>query len=40
MVEKVKKRKGNTLYAICVKWKGYNSAFNGWIDKKRHSINE
>ena len=40
MVEKVKKRKGNTLYVICVKWKGYNSAFNGWIDKKRHSINE
>ena len=40
IVEKVKKTKGNKLYAICVKWKGYNSSFNGWIDKKRHSINE
>ena len=28
-VEKMIKRKGNALY---VKWKGYNSSFNGWID--------
>ena len=31
-VEKVIKRKGNKLH---VKWKGYNSSFNSWIDKKR-----
>ena len=31
-VEKVIKRKGDKLY---VKWKGYNSSFNSWIDKKR-----
>ena len=30
-LEKVIKRKGNTLY---VKWKGYNNSFNSWIDKK------
>ena len=30
-VEKVIKRKGDKL---CVKWKGYNSSFNSWIDKK------
>ena len=30
-VEKVKKRKGDK---IKVKWKGYNSSFNSWIDKK------
>ena len=30
-VEKVIKRKGNKLH---VKWKGYNSSFNSWIDKK------
>ena len=36
-VEKVIKRKGNKLY---VKWKGYDSSFNSWIDKKRQSINE
>ena len=30
-VEKVIKRKGNKLY---VKWKGYNSLFNSWIDEK------
>ena len=35
--EKIIKRKGNKLY---VKWKGYDSSFNCWIDKKRHSINE
>ena len=35
--EKIIKRKGNKLY---VKWKGYNSSFDCWIDKKRHSINE
>ena len=31
MVEKVIKRKGDKLY---VKWKGYDSSFNSWIDKK------
>ena len=30
-VEKVIKRKGDKLY---VKWKGYNSSFNCWIDEK------
>ena len=30
-IEKVIKRKGDKLYA---KWKGYNSLFNSWIDKK------
>ena len=30
-VEKVIKRKGNKLY---VKYKGYDSSFNSWIDKK------
>ena len=30
-VEKVIKRKGDKLY---VKWKGYDSSFNIWIDKK------
>ena len=30
-VEKVIKRKGDKL---CVKWKGCNSSFNSWIDKK------
>ena len=30
-IEKVIKRKGNKLY---VKWKGYGSLFNSWIDKK------
>ena len=29
-IEKVIKRKGDKLY---VKWKGYNSLFNSWIDK-------
>ena len=29
-VEKVIKRKGKALY---VKWKGYDSSFNSWIDK-------
>ena len=29
-VEKMIKRKGNALY---VKWKGYDSSFNSWIDK-------
>ena len=29
--EKVITRKGNKL---CVKWKGYDSCFNSWIDKK------
>ena len=30
-IEKVIKRKGDKLY---VKWKGYDSLFNSWIDKK------
>ena len=30
-VEKVIKRKGDKL---CVKWKGHDSSFNSWIDKK------
>ena len=30
-IEKVIKRKGNKLY---VKWKGHNSVFNSWNDKK------
>ena len=30
-IEKVFKKKGDKLY---VKWKGYDSSFNGWIDQK------
>ena len=30
-IEKVIKKKGDKLY---VKWKGYNSLFNSWINKK------
>ena len=30
-IEKVIKKKGAKLY---VKWKGYDSSFNSWIDKK------
>ena len=30
-VEKLIKRKGDKLY---VKWKGYDSSFDSWIDKK------
>ena len=30
-IEKVLKRKGDKLY---VKWKGYDSSFNSWIDRK------
>ena len=30
-IEKVIKRKGDKFY---VKWKGYNSSFKSWIDKK------
>ena len=30
-IEKVLKRKGDKLY---LKWKGYHSGFNKWIDKK------
>ena len=30
-IGKLIKRKGDKLY---VKWKGYNSSFNSWIDKK------
>ena len=36
-IKKVVKKKGNKLY---VKWKGYDSSFNSWIDKKDLSINE
>ena len=36
-IEKVVTKKGNKLY---VKWKGYDSSFNSWIDKKDLSINE
>ena len=32
-VEKVIKRKAHKPY---VKWKGYNSSFNSWIDKKQY----
>ena len=35
-IEKVIKRKGNKLY---VKWKGYDSTFNSWINKN-NIINE
>ena len=31
-IEKVIKRKSDKLY---VKWKGYDSSFNSWIDKKK-----
>ena len=34
-IEKVLKKKGDKLY---VKWKGYDSSFNSWIDKKRFSV--
>ena len=30
-IEKIIKRKVDKLY---VKWKGYDSSFNSWIDKK------
>ena len=30
-IEKVINKKGDKLY---VKWKGYDSPFNNWIDKK------
>ena len=30
-IEKVIKKKGDILY---VKWKGYDSSCNNWIDKK------
>ena len=30
-IEKVIKKKGDKLY---IKWKGYDSSFNSWIDKK------
>ena len=30
-IEKVIKKEGDKLY---VKWKGYDSSFNSWIDKK------
>ena len=32
-IEKVLKRKGDKSY---VKWKGYDSCFNSWIDKRPH----
>ena len=31
-IEKVIKREEDKLY---VKWKGYGSSFNSWVDKKR-----
>ena len=31
-IEKVIKKKGDKLY---VKWKGFDSSFNSWIDKKK-----
>ena len=34
-IEKVIKRKGDKLY---IKWKGCDSSFNSWIDKKRFSM--
>ena len=36
-VKKVITRKGDKPY---VKWKGFNNSLNGWIEKKRHNINE
>ena len=30
-IEKVIKKKGDKL---CIKWKGYETSFNRWIDKK------
>ena len=30
-IEKSINKEGDKL---CVKWKGYNSSFNSWIDKK------
>ena len=30
-IEKIEKRKEDKLF---VKWKGYNTSFNSWIDKK------
>ena len=34
-IEKVTWRKDDKLY---IKWKGYDSSFNSWIDKKRFSV--
>ena len=34
-IEKVTRRKDDKLY---IKWKGYDSLFNNWIDKKRFSV--
>ena len=34
-IKKVIKKKRDKLY---VKWKGYDSSFNSWIDKKRLSV--
>ena len=36
-VKKIIKRNGEKLH---VKWKGYGSSFNSWIDKEKHNINE
>ena len=36
-IEKVLIRKGDKLY---VKWKGYDSRFNSWVDKKISSKND
>ena len=35
LVQKVIKRKGDKLY---VKWEGYDSSFNSWIDKKKDIV--
>ena len=34
-IEKVTRREDDKLY---IKWKGYDSLFNNWIDKKRFSV--
>ena len=34
-IEKLIKTKGDKLY---IRWKGYDSSFNSWIDKKTHCI--
>ena len=41
----IAKNKSKRLYSqnvdkLYVKWKGYNSYFNSWNDKKRHGVSE
>ena len=41
----IAKTKSKRLYSqnvnkLYVKWKGYNSYFNSWNDKKRHGVSE